>query len=99
VGGKSMLDGWKGVKRNGRYPSVVPGFREPEEGKPEGVKSGFFVMVSRGEELERIGRFIEKGLVKTSVDSVWRIEEFEEAFKKTATGHARGKVVIKIAEE
>jgi len=98
AGGKSMLDGWNGVKRNGSYPSIVVGFKEPEDGKPEGVKCGFFVMVSRGEELERISKFIEKGLVKTSVDSVWKIEEFEEAFKKTATGHARGKVVIKVAE-
>ena len=40
-----------------------------------------------------------RGLVKGWVDSVWAIEQFEEAFRKTATGRARGKVVIKIAEE
>ncbi|KAF2190126.1 NAD(P)-binding protein [Zopfia rhizophila CBS 207.26] len=99
VGGKSMLDGWSAVKENGAYVSVGPGFKEPEGGKPKGVKSAWFVMDSRGSELELIGRFIGKGLVKTWVDSVWTIEEYDKAFAKTATGHARGKVVIKIGDE
>jgi NADPH:quinone reductase-like Zn-dependent oxidoreductase len=97
VGGSAMLDGWNAVKEHGTYISVVPGFREPEGGKPVGVRNEWFVMDSRGSELAAIGRLIEKGLVKGWVDSVWRMEEFEKAFAKTATGHARGKVVIKVA--
>jgi len=99
AGRKSMLDGWHAVKDDGVYVSVVPGFKEPEGGKPAGVRTAWFVMVSRGEELERISRLIEKGVVKGTVDSVWKIEEFEEAFGKTAGGHARGKVIIKLADE
>ncbi|KAF2466184.1 NAD(P)-binding protein [Lindgomyces ingoldianus] len=99
VGGKSMLDGWNAVKSGGVYVSVVAGFKEPEGGKPAGVKTEWFIMESRGEELKAIGMFIEKGLVKTSVDSVWTIEDYEKAFARTATGHARGKVVMKIADE
>jgi hypothetical protein len=30
---------------------------------------------------------------------VWQLEEYEGACAKTASGHARGKVVIGIAEE
>ncbi|KAF2259278.1 NAD(P)-binding protein [Lojkania enalia] len=96
VGKQSMLDGWFGVKDNGAYVSIVPGFKEPDGGKPKGVKSVWFVMDSRGEELEAIGRFIGKGLVKTTVDSVYKIGDYEQAFAKTASGHARGKVVINI---
>lgn len=99
VGGKSMLDGWNGVKDNGSFISVVTGFREPDGGKPAGVKSVWFIMEARGRELERIAEFFGKGLLKTSVDSVWKIEDYDQAFAKTATGHARGKVVIGIAEE
>ena len=99
-----MLDGWYAVKPHGAYISVAPGFREPnpsngEAVKPEGVRSIWFVMDSRGSELAEIAKFLEKGLVKTAVDSVWKMEEWEKAFAKTATGHARGKVVIKIADE
>ncbi|KAF2252335.1 NAD(P)-binding protein [Trematosphaeria pertusa] len=99
VGGKAMRDGWSAVRAEGGvYVSVVPGFGGPEGGKPPGVRTAWFVMESRGSELREIGKFIERGLVRGSVDSVWRIEEFEEAFKKTASGHARGKVVLEIAE-
>ncbi|KAF1996758.1 NAD(P)-binding protein [Amniculicola lignicola CBS 123094] len=98
VGGRSMLDGWSAVRSDGIYVSVVPGFAEPEGGKPEGVRSKWFVMEASGEELEGIGRFVEKGLVRGCVDSVWRLEEFEDAFAKTKGGHARGKVVFGVAE-
>lgn len=99
VGGEAMLGGWDAVKEGGVYVSVVPGFKEPGGGKPKGVRSEWFVMESRGEELERIGKFYERGLVKGWVDSVWRVEQFKEAFERTATGRARGKVVIRFAEE
>jgi NADPH:quinone reductase-like Zn-dependent oxidoreductase len=99
AGGASMLDGWSGVAPTGAYISVVPGFREPEGGKPEGVRSAFFIMEARGEELHGIGKFFEKGLLRATVDSVWGLEDFEKAFGKTGSGHARGKVVFKVSGE
>jgi NADPH:quinone reductase-like Zn-dependent oxidoreductase len=98
VGGKALLDGWDAVAPHGSYISVVPGFTQPQGGKriPEGVKSKFFIMKARGEELERIGKFFEKGMLKTCVDSVWKLEEYEKAFEKTGTGHARGKIVLRV---
>lgn len=100
VGGNSMLDGWNGVKEEGGvFISVVPGFREPEGGKPAGVRSEWFVMEARGKELEHIGKFITKGVLKTAVDSVYELEGFEEAFGKTASGRARGKVVLRVGKD
>lgn len=99
VGGKSMLDGWNGVTDTGAYISIAPGFKEPEGGKPAGVRSTWFVMEARGQELAGISKFFEKGMLKTSVDSVWKLEEFEKAFAKTASGHAKGKVVLKVSDE
>ena len=100
VGGKSMLDGWTAVKAGGAYPSIVPGFVEqPERGRPDGVKAKWFVLESRASDLEVIGKFIDLGKVKTTVDSVWKLEEYEEAFKRAGGWGARGKVVMKVAEE
>ncbi|USP81970.1 uncharacterized protein yc1106_09244 [Curvularia clavata] len=96
VGGEAMMDGWNGVKDHGAYITIVPGFKEPEEGKPVGVKTKWFVMESRGEDLERISKFFAKGMLKAAVDSVWKLEEYEKAFEKTASGHARGKVVMRV---
>ena len=56
-------------------------------------------MESRASDLEVIGKFIDLGKVKTTVDSVWKLEEYEEAFKRAGGWGARGKVVMKVAEE
>lgn len=98
VGGQSMLDGWSGIKDNGVYVSIVPGFKEPDGGKPTGVRTEWFIMEPRSEELAGIGRFFEKGMLKINVDSVWKLEEFSQAFARTASGHARGKVVLKVSD-
>jgi NADPH:quinone reductase-like Zn-dependent oxidoreductase len=55
-------------------------------------------MDSRGDELAAIGRFLARGIVRVRVDSVWGLDEFEEAFRRTGTGHAKGKVVLKIGD-
>jgi NADPH:quinone reductase-like Zn-dependent oxidoreductase len=99
VGGGAMMDGWYGVKDHGTYISIVPGFKEPDEGKPIGIKSVWFVMEARGEELERIGKFFTKGLLKATVDSVWKLDEYQRAFEKTGSGHARGKVVMRVGSD
>jgi len=96
AGGKSMEDAWTVVKEGGSFVSIVPGYKEPASGTPKGVKGLFFVMESRGEELAVISGFLESGLCKTVVDSVWDLDEYEKAFAKTASGHARGKVVLRI---
>lgn len=38
-------------------------------------------------------------MLKATVDSVWKLEDFEDAFGKTASGHARGKVVFEVSDE
>jgi hypothetical protein len=77
----------------------VPETKEGEGGKPLGVRRRWFVMEVRGEELERTGRFIEKGMFSATVDSVWNLEEFEGAFATTANGHTRMNVVFATVEE
>ncbi|KAF2808960.1 NAD(P)-binding protein [Mytilinidion resinicola] len=96
AGSRSMEDAWTVVREGARFVSIVPGYKEPDGGPPRGVKGLFFVMESRGAELAVISGLWERGLCKTVVDSVWRLEEYEKAFAKTASGHARGKVVIRI---
>jgi NADPH:quinone reductase-like Zn-dependent oxidoreductase len=102
VGEKSVqLDGWEAVKRTGRYVSLSPWFGAPPEGMEarfESVTAKGFIMDSRGDELAAIGRFLARGIVRVRVDSVWGLDEFEEAFRRTGTGHAKGKVVLKIGD-
>jgi len=41
-----------------------------------------------------VGRLLEEGRVSPLVDSVWKLEEYDEAFAKVGDGHARGKVIL-----
>jgi len=39
---------------------------------------------------------VEKGLVKIAIDSVWTLEQAKEAFARSMSGRAKGKIVIQI---
>jgi len=39
---------------------------------------------------------IEKGLIKLTIDSVWTLEQTKEAFGKSMSGRAKGKIIIQL---
>lgn len=98
AGGKSLESAWWAVKDGGKLVSI----REPPEPlKPEGlaaknVKAWFFIMESNGSQLEKITKLIDEGKCRTVVDSTWPLEEFEKAYERADSGHAKGKVVIQL---
>jgi NADPH:quinone reductase-like Zn-dependent oxidoreductase len=72
--------------------------------KPAGVEKGlskslFFILETSGANLAEIAELLEAGKVHPLVDSVWSLEEFEKAFERLDSGHARGKVVIKVRHD
>lgn len=98
VGGQTLSDAWYAIKQTGKLISV---HSHPERCRPAELSnkyavSLFFILEPRGWELEKIAGLIEAGEAKAVVDSVWKLEQFKEAFAKVETGHARGKVVIKV---
>ena len=44
--------------------------------------------------LDQITKLVEEGKCKPIVDSVWRFEDYEKAFERADSGHAKGKVVL-----
>jgi len=65
-------------------------------GTPRRVKIS--VMQATGEKMRRVGKLVKEGNLKPVVDSVWGFDEegVKGAYRKIMTGHARGKVVIKV---
>ena len=55
-------------------------------------------MKPNGEQLAEIARLLGEGRCKPVVDSVWDFEDYGKAFERLDGGHAKGKVVIKVAE-
>lgn len=99
VGGQTLTDAWSLVKRGGIVVSVIE--RVPEAVKPanaaDDIESKFFILKPSGHELSEMRMLLEAEKVKPIVDSVWDLDQYRMAFDKLATGHAVGKVVIRIS--
>src|SRR5438067_353831 len=94
----SLEDAWWAIKDNGTLISIC---QPPENLKPkglekEGVRNLLFIMTANGEKLKKISGLWEEGKVRPVVDSVFKFEDFENGFKRVASGHAKGKVVISL---
>jgi len=100
IGKKSLEESWWAVKDGGVLISI---YQPPEQMKPAGlpaksVKNLFFVMEPVGEQMKKITKLLDEGRAKPVMDSVFAFEDYEKAFQRLDSGHARGKVVIKVAE-
>jgi NADPH:quinone reductase-like Zn-dependent oxidoreductase len=101
VGGKTLAGCWVAVRAGGALISINT---PPEMGKPAGLekelaKSMFFIVEPLGSQLAEISELIEAGRVKPTVDSVWEFADYKKAFERLESGHANGKIVIKVSDE
>ena len=101
VGGKTLTGCWAAVKEGG---AIITINTPPEYGKPAGLKKElskglFFIVKPLGSNLAEIGKLIEAGHVRPVVDSVWEFADYEKAFARLDSGHAKGKIVIKVSDE
>ncbi|RAL11727.1 NADP-dependent oxidoreductase [Aspergillus homomorphus CBS 101889] len=99
IGRRSLEDAWWTVKDGGMVLSI---FQPPEQVRPPGfegseVRSVFFVMEPARRHLEEISKLVELGKCHGMVDSVWPLEQYQEAFKRLDGGHARGKIVFDLS--
>jgi len=97
-GQKTLQDAWWVVKDGGTLISIV---QPPEEMKPgdlgqKDVINFFFIVEPIGADLEQITKGLEDKRFVPSLDSVYPLENFEEAFAKVESGKTRGKVVLDI---
>lgn len=106
AGGTSLEQAWYAVKEGGQVLSIVPPANMQwkwvlarPQGLSESVSGRFFIMHPSGEQLERITELADQGKVKAVVDSVWKLEDYNQAFARLSAGHTRGKVVLTVDDE
>lgn len=99
IGGKALADAWWTVKDGGTVLSIChpPMQVRPDGFEGEGVHDLFFIMQPVRRQLEEISKLIKKGMCQGLVDSVWPLEQYEEAFKRLDGGHAKGKIVFDLS--
>lgn len=102
VGGRTLVGCWTAVREGGRIVSVntPPDLVKPAELASKWLsESVFFIVESLGSNLAEVADLVETGKLSPVVDSVWPLEQFEKAFEKLESGHANGKIIIKISDE
>ncbi|KAH8891403.1 NAD(P)-binding protein, partial [Thozetella sp. PMI_491] len=103
VGGEALAAAWTVVRQGGTLLSVAmpPKLKKPASNgdvEPD-IKTAFFVQVADSYQLEQVTMLLEQGLLRTVVENVFPLEEFQAAMDKANAGHSRGKVVLKVNQE
>ncbi|WP_116135442.1 NADP-dependent oxidoreductase [Trinickia diaoshuihuensis] len=92
IGGETLEKSWQVLRAGGRIASIAEFGIEPREGH-----AGQFVFFAQAKRfLPDAIRMFEAGELQIVIDGIFARDEARAAFEKLATGHARGKIVIRM---
>ena len=102
-GGLSYGKARKALREGGQMVSTLPspkGIFWLLFSKVQGSKNLHFIMVnSNPTDLSELRTFIDDGQVKPVIDSVFPLEDIDEAHRKSEEGHPGGKIVVSLYAE
>jgi alcohol dehydrogenase len=76
----------------------VVGLRVNSKARRAGVNYRFIFVKPLGEELAQIAILVAKGVIKPVVDRIFPISECQSAIEYSASGRARGKIIISVID-
>src|SRR6202011_5797351 len=98
VGGETLARSYPIVKKGGILVSLVGRVDQAELTK-YGIRGVALEAEPNGDELAQIGKLIDEKKIKVVVSQTFPLADADKAEAKADTGHARGKVVLKIRDE
>ena len=98
VGKDTLARSYSVVKKGGFIVSLVARVDQNELGK-HGIHGAALSVDPKSEELAGIGELIDQGKIKVIVSKTFPLSEAKTAQEQVATGHTRGKIVLKVADE
>lgn len=93
IGGDSLTQSWSVLRAGGRIVTLVEFGIEPTDGH----MGDFVFFASATPYLSQATRLFQAGHLQIITDSIFPLSEARSALEKVATGHARGKVVIRVS--
>jgi NADPH:quinone reductase-like Zn-dependent oxidoreductase len=95
VGGDTLDRSWKVVRKGGTLVTIVG---DAPEGKADahGIRGVSMLVEPSRTELVQISRLIDEGEVRPIISGVFPLAEARRAYESGLSGHARGKVVLKV---
>jgi NADPH:quinone reductase-like Zn-dependent oxidoreductase len=98
VGKDTLARSYGVVKKGGVIVSIVARPDKAELDK-RGIRGAVLSVEPDADELAEIGKLIEQKKIKVIVSQTFSLSEAMKAQEKVATGHTRGKIVLKVADE
>lgn len=95
LGGEIQNKSYEVLKEGGRLVSIA-GVPDEQTAKAHDVKASFVFMDQNGEELAKIGEWLDSGYIRPVIGKVMSLSEIQEAHRLSETGHMRGKIVLKV---
>jgi len=96
IGGDTQKRSWKTLKKGGILVSIVGPPSEDEAAK-HGVRSAYLSAQGGSSLLAELATLVDSGKIKPTVETVLPLSEARHAHELNETGHARGKIVLKVA--
>jgi NADPH:quinone reductase-like Zn-dependent oxidoreductase len=98
VGGDTLARSYSIVKKGGILVSLVGRVDQARLDK-YGIRGVSLEAEYNGDELAQIGKLIDEKKIKVVVSQMFPLVEAIQAQEKANTGHARGKIVLKVRDE
>lgn len=97
IGGGVQERSWGVLKKGGILVSIVSP-PSAEKAAAMGVRQAFVWVQSNGAQLAEIAKLVDSGVVKPFVETILPLWEAERAQEISQSGHARGKIVLRIVD-
>src|SRR2546430_471929 len=98
VGKDTLARSYRAVKKGGFIVTLVARIDQAELDK-HGIRGASLGVEPTANELAEIGKLIDEKKIKVIVSQTFPLSEARKAQEQAATGHTRGKIVLKVAHE
>jgi NADPH:quinone reductase-like Zn-dependent oxidoreductase len=95
ITGETMERSWPVLKKGGILVSILEP-PKPEKAAAHGVRCHHTFVQANAEELAELAKLVDAGKLKVIVEKVFPITEVRAAHESNATGHTRGKIVLRV---
>ncbi|MBQ4869150.1 NADP-dependent oxidoreductase [Priestia megaterium] len=96
LGGSTTGRFLRTLKRGGALFPVFIGFSDAEEAAKLGVTVSMTQVRSNGPQLVELGRLLDTGTVRVTIDSTFPLADARKAHERAARGHIQGKIVLTV---
>ncbi len=94
IGGETQAKSWGVLRKGGVLVSSVGA--DEKAAAAHGVSGRSFLLNSNGARLQEIGGLVDEGNVSVIIEKVLPLSEAKAAHDLSQTGHARGKIILKV---